>query len=495
MGDSRMSANGGSFDVIIIGAGISGINMAYRLQTQIPGCTYTILEARQSLGGTWDLFRYPGIRSDSDLFTFGFPWYPWRQENPIASGESIMAYMKDAAAKFGIDQHIRYKHSLDQAAWSSKHHAWSLTVNVDGEAAYYTARFLVFGTGYYNYHTPLETDIPGIGRFQGETVHPQFWPEHLDYADKQIVIIGSGATAVTLLPQLAKKAKLTTMLQRSPSYILPMPNRDQSRSKLSYLLPTSVYYKLKRLSWIIFSRLFVGYCRRFPNRAKQLIEKSVTPLLPLTISYEPHFKPRYLPWEQRLCVCPDGDFYSALRSGKAVVETGVIHEVVSDGIQLTSGKKLPADIIVTATGLKLCVGGGVQFEVDGEQVALNTKFLWNGVMLQDIPNAAFVIGYTDASWTLGADATAHFVCRLLQSMSRKGYVEAKPYLPNSDSLTASPAFNLNSTYVAVGAKSLPKTAAVAPWTGRGGYFSDMFWAKYGNITRGMRYVNGKAKNQ
>lgn len=479
------------FDVIIVGAGISGINAAYRVQEQLPGASYAILEARHDLGGTWDLFKYPGIRSDSDLFTFGFAFNPWNRSNPIAEGSAIKSYMSETAQKFGIDKHILYKHKLVSSNWSSEENVWSLDVDNEGSSKTYTARFLIFGTGYYNYHEPLQAEIPGIENFQGQIIHPQFWPEDLDYKDKKIVIIGSGATAITLLPNLAEKAQRVTMLQRSPTYILSLPNRSASRW-LAYLLPSSVYQKMQRAIWILTSRIFFLFCQRFPTVARWILRQNVNRQLPAHIPHDPHFKPRYNPWDQRLCVCPDGDFFQSLRKGKADVKTDTIKAVTKKGITLNSGETIDADIIITATGLKLQIAGGSSLTVDGEKIDIGSKYLWNGVMLQDLPNACFVIGYTNASWTLGADATAQFVTRLIRNLEARKLIAATPRLKPgiAKSLQQRPLLNLNSTYVTVAQRALPLAADQAPWQPRDHYTKDMAFAKKGDIDTGLEFVQG-----
>ncbi|GFF37656.1 FAD-containing monooxygenase EthA [Aspergillus lentulus] len=483
------------YDIIIVGAGISGINAAYRIQSQLPNHRYAILEARNAIGGTWDLFKYPGIRSDSDLFTFGFSWNPWNQDNPIAEGASISKYMRDTAAQYGIDKHIHFQHRLLAADWSSADNVWKLAVDHEDEPKTYTARFVIFGTGYYNYHEPLAADVPGLSQFQGQVIHPQFWPEDLDYTDKKVVIIGSGATAVTLLPKMAEKAAKVTMLQRSPTYILSLPNRQSSL--LSWILPNTVNRKLQRLRWIFTSRLFFLFCQTFPWMARLLLKLSVVRQLPKNMAYDPHFKPRYNPWDQRLCICPDGDFFKSLHTGHADVKTDTIRQVTANGIELNSGDFLDADIIVTATGLKLQIAGGTSITVDGEKQRVSDKYLWNGVMLQDLPNASFVIGYTNASWTLGADATAHFVCRLLKWMERHHKLAAIPRLNPVLAKQMQPRrlLNLNSTYVTAAEKDLPKAADRGPWQPRDNYLSDLMFAKYGRLDEGLEWVDGEWKKQ
>ncbi|PYH87413.1 FAD/NAD(P)-binding domain-containing protein [Aspergillus ellipticus CBS 707.79] len=478
------------FDVIIVGAGISGINAAYRVQAQFPNCRYAILEARESMGGTWDLFKYPGIRSDSDLFTFGFSWFPWDRENPIAEGPSIVQYLHRASAKYGIDKQIRYQHRLLGADWSSADQLWSLSVDNDGQSRSLSARFVIFGTGYYDYHNPLQADIPNLESFGGEVIHPQFWPEDLDYTDKNIVLIGSGATAITLLPKLAQKAARVTMLQRSPTYILSLPNRN--RSWLSWILPNAAFRRVQRMSWFLTSQLFFFFCQTFPTIARFILRLSVSRQLPASVPFAPHFKPRYNPWDQRLCVCPDGDFFRALHTDHADVKTDTIRTVTKTGVELNSGETLSADLIVTATGLRLQIAGGTSITVDGVPVQVTDKFLWHGMMMQDLPNAAFVIGYTNASWTLGADATALFVCRLLQEMQNRGSTVAVPRVDSADVGKLQPRrlLNLNSTYVTRAEGALPKAADRGPWVPRENYLQDVWFAEHGPMT-GMEFVGTK----
>lgn len=476
------------FDVIIVGAGISGINAAYRVQSELPGYSYALLEARDAIGGTWDLFRYPGIRSDSDLFTFGFSWQPWNQDNPIAEGGSISKYMRETAKLHGIDSHILLRHSLNSADWSTSDNTWSLSVDHDGQEKNYTARFIIFGTGYYDYKTPLQTSIPGLDNFEGQTIHPQFWPENLDYNDKKVVIIGSGATAVTLLPKMAEKANRVTMLQRSPTYILSLPNRNTN--PLAWFLPRSWFRKFQRISWIITSRIFFLFCQKFPAFARLILRLSVSRQLPKHVPHDPHFQPKYNPWDQRLCVCPDGDFFKSLHTGRAEVKTDTIDSVTEKGIKLNSGDELSADIIITATGLRLQIAGGAAISVDGKKIDISEKYLWNGVMLQDVPNASFVIGYTNASWTLGADATALFITRLLKNLENRKMVAAIPSMKDSSNLQQRPLLNLNSTYVSVASKDLPKAADRGPWQPRDNYLSDYMFSQYGKLDQELQLVKG-----
>ncbi|KAH8704245.1 hypothetical protein BGW36DRAFT_423766 [Talaromyces proteolyticus] len=472
-----------SFDVLIIGAGISGINSAYRLQSSFPQYRYAILEARDRIGGTWDLFRYPGIRSDSDLYTFGFPWYPWNRSNPIAEGKDILQYLNDAATEHKIKPNIYFNHHVLKAEWDQQR--WMVNVESNGIKSQFSARFIIFGTGYYDYHEPLDAEIPGLQNFQGDVIHPQFWPEKFDYTDKNIVIIGSGATAVTLLPKLSEKAAKVTMLQRSPSYVVSIPN-PASHSWLGRLLPTSWVYRFNRIRYLLIARFMFIICRRYPVASRGFLTKLMASQLPVGISVDPHFKPSYSPWEQRLCLCPDGDFFKSLRSGKGQIETGIIKTVDADGIQLTSGKKLSTDTIVTATGLKMQLAGRIDIVVNGERIDFSQKYIWNGFMLQDVPNAGFVIGYTNASWTLGAEASIAMICRILKQMESKHASVAVPTLKDPSKLETRSLMNLKSTYIARAREHMPKASSQRPWVPKEDYLSDMYFAKYGNITEGLK---------
>lgn len=475
------------FDVLIVGAGISGINAAYRVQRELPSASYTILEARGGIGGTWDLFRYPGFRSDSDLYTFGFEWRPWAENKVIADGDSIRTYIRESAALHGIDSKVRFHHKLVSSNWSSDQQAWTLLVDADGEKKYFHARFVILSTGYYDYDEALSSFIPGRENFKGTILHPQFWPEEFDYKDKKIVVIGSGSTAVTLIPSLAETATHVTMLQRSPSYILAQPATDAFGQWASKLLPSWMAYRITRLKFLMRGFLFVKFCSFYPLAARRLIKKETVKELPKNVPHDPNFEPHYNPWEQRLCLCPDGDFFKAMRAGTASVVTDTITTVTETGIQLASGRKLDADVIITATGLKIKIAGGSQISVDNTPTTISEKFLWKGVMLQDVPNMATVIGYTNASWTLGADATALLVCRLLKYMKAQNFTAAIPRLEHPESMKAVPALNITSTYIARGKGELPKTGDKAPWLPRTTYFSDLWNAKFASLTQGLQF--------
>ncbi|KAF2185583.1 FAD/NAD(P)-binding domain-containing protein [Zopfia rhizophila CBS 207.26] len=478
-----------NYDVIIIGAGISGVDAAYRLQTTLPDYTYTILEGRDNLGGTWDLFRYPGIRSDSDLHTFGFPFNPWSKPNPIATGESIREYMKATASKFGIDRHFEFRHKVLSANWSSDTQQWRLEVDNRGNRKTYYAKFVILGTGYYSYEKPLEAYIPGLDNFKGTRVHPQFWPESLDYTGKKLVVIGSGATAITLLPALIeRKVGSVTMLQRSPSYVMNLPQKKPGELDFyERWLPGWMSLRITRLRFLVIPWLFYLFCRRFPNAARNVLTKEAKAQLPKDFPIDPHFKPGYNPWDQRLCLCPDSDFFKCFESGRANIVTGTIKEVVEDGIELNSGDKLDADIIVTATGLNLQFAGNIDISVDKEPVKIPEKYMWRASMLSGVPNLALIVGYTNASWTLGADCASRLLTRLMAFMKSKGYTSATPKITAAEAATSQPPLNLNSTYIKAGAAKMPKTGVSGPWLPRDNYFKDNWIANRADLRQGMQF--------
>jgi cation diffusion facilitator CzcD-associated flavoprotein CzcO len=487
------------YDVAIIGAGVSGINTAYRLQTQASKGTtirYAIFEMRKQIGGTWDLFRYPGIRSDSDLHTFGFAWRPWTEKNTIATASSIVKYLEECADVYGIDRNIRFGHKLVRADWSSEALCWTLECVVKGqESRTFRAGFVVMGTGYYDYEKPFPAVIPGIENFKGQVVHPQFWPEDLNYKHRDVVIIGSGATAVTLLPALAKDANKVTQLQRSPTYVVSASRQDKIGPVMKRILPASFAAELTRYIYIVLGYWMYYWCTIFPETAKASLKKKTKQELPTNLAWDPHFKPRYNPWEQRLCLCPDGDYFEALRSGKGDVVTGVIEEVTEDAIRLTSGQELRPDLIVTATGLQLLWAGGATFSVDGVRINAEEKLVWKGMMLQDVPNAAFVMGYTNASWTLGADATAHMITRLLKYMHEHSLAAAIPTLDHGQKqkMKRQALLNLTSTYIESGRRCMPQTGE-GQWARRSNWFQDMREAKRGDMLSDLEFCSKKQHN-
>ncbi|KAI0431746.1 FAD/NAD(P)-binding domain-containing protein [Xylaria sp. FL1042] len=469
------------FDVVIVGAGISGINAAYRIQAQgPPGLKYVILENRDSMGGTWDLFRYPGIRSDSDIFTFGLPWSPWKGIGTMGGGPQIKEYLIESAQSAGIDKHIRYHHKVETADWDSALQKWVFHVNIAGKEtpSIFRSRFVLLGTGYYDYETPMQTVIPGIENFKGKVIHPQFWPKDYDYTGKDVVIIGSGATAVTILPSITDKAERATMLQRSPGYVFSLPSSSIVMRLMFAILPAAIAQRLNRTMWLLSSYLSTWFCRTFPGLAKKYIRRLTIRQLPPSIQWDPHFKPNYNPWEQRFCACMNGDFFAALRSGKADVVTDKIKTITTNSIELESGSALHPDVIVTATGLKLKFGGGIQFSVDGKEFKFSDKFAWKAAMLEDVPNLLFMTGYEDASWTLGADVSAHLFIRLLRVMEQK---KAKVIVPRpSKAMEEKPMMSLSSTYIKKAGRVFPR-GGTEQWSPKRNYFADMAGAKWGNL--------------
>ncbi|EAS35716.3 flavin-binding monooxygenase [Coccidioides immitis RS] len=485
MDKSDTTADGSSAaytDFVVVGAGISGINFAYRIQTTCPSLSYTILESRNTIGGTWDLFNYPGIRSDSDLYTFGFSWYPWTEDCAIADAPSIRRYLEKATRSADIDSHIRFHHKVLSASWKDENADWRLEVEHEGIIKHFRCRYLIFGTGYYDYEHPLAADIPQLDHFKGTVVHPQFWPADLDYSDRKMVIIGSGATAVTLLPNLVEKASHVTMLQRSPSYVLAANNR--SSPLLKRLVPRALLFPLLRSYFLAVSFTLFQFCQAFPNLAKRLIKSVTEKCLPPSIPHNPHFKPHYKPWDQRLCLAPDGDFFEGLRSGKASVATGTIKGFTDKSIILDSGDTIDdVDIVVTATGLKLLLVGNIKVTVNGQPLDPSKKFVWRSCMLQDVPNSCLIVGYTNASWTLGADSTAVLFCRIVQKMLKTRSTSVRPFL--NTSMEPVPLLNLSSTYITKLANTLPKAGNKGPWKPRINYYVDYCISRWGSLKDGL----------
>jgi monooxygenase len=459
------------FDVLVIGAGLSGVGAGCHLRREHPERSFAILEARAAMGGTWDLFRYPGIRSDSDMFTLGYSFAPWQDPQAIADGPAILDYIHETARKYRVDEEIRYGHRVVHASWSSAQARWTLDVEVEGELVQLTADFVLGCTGYYRYDRAYVPELPGIERFAGRVVHPQFWPQDLDYAGKRVVVIGSGATAVTIVPAMADTAAHVTMLQRSPSYIIPRPGRDEIAAKLTKLLPDRMAYALMRwVNWALAMLSFV-VSRRRPELAKRLFRRIVTAALPAGYDVEKHFTPRYNPWEQRLCVAPDGDFFKALHRGTASIETDTIETFTESGIRLSSGTELEADIVVTATGLELVPLGGVDLEVDGETVDISKTMAYRALMLSGVPNLVLALGYTNASWTLKVDITFDYFCRMLTYMDEHGYDEVVA-VNDDPSIEPVPVLDLSSGYILRALDIFPSQGSRAPWRLRQNYAYD-----------------------
>ncbi|MGX6509950.1 flavin-containing monooxygenase [Rhodococcus sp. SJ-2] len=478
-------------DVLVVGAGLSGIGAGYRLQTQCPDRTYAILEARDSVGGTWDLFRYPGIRSDSDMYTLGYPFRPWRGEKSISDGASILQYVRDTAAEYGIDAKIRFGHRVVSAAWSSTDARWTVRVSSGGEDSggedtQLSCAFLYLCSGYYSYESGYLPDIPGLDDFAGTVAHPQFWPDDLDYEGKKVVVIGSGATAVTLVPSLAEKAERVTMLQRSPSYVMSLPSRDPIATRIRKYLPDKVSHRVIRAKNTVANLGFYQLCQRLPGVAKPVLRRLAKRHLRDGSTVDPHFTPSYRPWDQRMCLVPDADLFKVLNSGAADIVTGHIDTVTEKGVLLKSGDHLDADILVTATGLRLVPAGGVEFTIDGETVDLARHYTYRGMMLSGVPNLALCLGYTNASWTLRADLASLYVCRLLNHMRRGGYRIARPVSHHDAS--PQPLLGLTSGYVARSESILPKQGSRSPWLMRQNYLLDLPTMRFGRIDESMEFT-------
>ncbi len=476
------------FDVLVVGAGISGIDAAYRLQTECPDRTFAVFEGRADLGGTWDLFRFPGIRSDSDMYTLGFPFRPWTGSKSIADGASILQYLRDTVAEYGLDRRIRFDHRVTAAEWSTETSTWTVDVQIGGESesTRYTCHFLYVCGGYYRYDHGYTPELPGIERFTGPVIHPQQWPEDLDYRDQRIVVIGSGATAVTMVPAMAGEAAKVTMLQRSPSYFIAQPVRDESTERIHARLPRRLADGVIRWKHVLLTVAFFQLARRAPNLTRKALTTGVAKLLPPNVDVAPHFVPAYDPWDQRVCIVPDGDFFAALRSGKADVVTDRIDTFTEAGIRLESGTELPADIVVTATGLELLALGGISLSVDGVKIEPGATYMYRGFLLSGMPNFAFGLGYTNASWTLRVDLSARSVCKILNHMRARGYAKVVPTVDGSP-LVPKPFFDLDAGYIRRGADQLPKQASDAPWKLRQNYLLDAFEARFGDRDKALTY--------
>jgi cation diffusion facilitator CzcD-associated flavoprotein CzcO len=469
-------------DVLVVGAGLSGIGAGCHLQSDCPGKTFAILEARDSIGGTWDLFRYPGIRSDSDMFTLGYSFRPWEEAKAIADGPSILSYINATASDHGVDSKIRFNHRVVRAEWSTAETRWIVEAERTdtGETVRLSCGFLFICSGYYRYDQGYTPEFQGTERFAGRIVHPQHWPEDLDYAGKRVVVIGSGATAVTLVPAMAGSAEHVTMLQRSPGYIVSLPARDPFADLLRRLLPAKVAYPIVRWKNVIVTTLFFQLSRSRPNIVKAFIRRGVRKALPAGYDVDTHFKPHYQPWDQRVCLVPDGDLFEAISSGDASVVTDGVETFTENGLKLTSGAELEADVIVTATGLNLLVMGGMTMAVDGREVTPSEHVGYKGMMLSGVPNMALALGYTNASWTLKCDLVSAYVCRLLNHMDAHGYGQCTPRAPDP-SVPTEPFLDLTSGYVQRSLHLLPKQGDRAPWRLHQNYARDIQLLKRGSL--------------
>jgi len=457
-------------DVLIVGAGISGISMAAHMKMLCPGLSFAMIERRDDLGGTWDLFRYPGVRSDSDMHTLGFRFEPWIDDRAIADGEAILAYLHRVVAERDIGRHIRFGTTAISADWRSDEARWHVTVE-DGEGWHeLTARFLYLASGYYDYDDPYDARLPGLASFAGEVVHPQFWPEDLDYTDKRVVVVGSGATAVTIVPAMAGKAAHVTMLQRTPTWMAAGPSRDTLANRLRRWLPAWLAYRIVRQKNIRLRHLFFTKARSEPDKVAKYLAGKLRE--ELGAAYSADFQPPYAPWDQRLCLVPDSDFFDAVKAGSASVITGEIESFEKDGIRLKSGEAVPADIVVTATGLRLAIGGKIAVSLNGAAVDFSRHWFYRGCMFSNVPNLAVVFGYLNASWTLRADNTAAYVCRLLNRMADKRADVAVPSLPEDHGLEETSIIIFSSGYLQRARDLMPKSAAALPWRLNQDYLED-----------------------
>jgi len=472
-------------DVLIIGAGLSGVGAACHLQKKVPNKTYAILEGRQAIGGTWDLFRYPGIRSDSDMYTLGYNFKPWTNPKAIADGPDIRAYIQEAARENGIEKNIRFGHKSLKASWCTDKARWTVDVQRTdtGDVFQIECGFLLGCTGYYNYDAGFTPEFKGRDRFKGQIIHPQHWPENLDYTGKRVVVIGSGATAVTLIPSMAETAEHVVMLQRSPSYVASVPLKDKLSNKLRRYLPEKLVYRMARTRNVGFQMFFYKLARAKPKAIRRLLLSQVRRQVGENFDMK-HFSPKYNPWDERLCAVPNGDLFKSIRNGKASVVTDLIDTFTEKGILLQSGQELEADIIITATGLDLQLLGGMALELDGQPFTMSQTMNYKGFMFKDVPNFGMVFGYTNASWTLKADITIEYLCRLLKLMDKKKMKQVTPRLTDS-SVHEEPFLDFQSGYVQRALAHLPRQGNKAPWKLHQNYALDLAMLRYGDLDDGV----------
>ena len=480
------------FDVLVVGAGLSGIGAGYHLQANSPRKTYAILEGRDAIGGTWDLFRYPGIRSDSDMYTLGYSFKPWREAKAIADGPRILNYVRETAETYGINKHIRYGHQVKRASWSSEDAVWKVEAEVgpDKTPVSLTCGFLFMCSGYYDYAGGYQPDFPGMASFKGPFIHPQHWPKDLDYKGKKVVVIGSGATAVTLVPAMAGDAAHVTMLQRSPTYVVSRPAEDAMANKLRQTLPAMLAYHIIRWRNVLGGMYFFNLARKKPEQVKKAIIDMVRQEMGPDYDVDTHFTPRYNPWDQRLCLVPDADLFDAIKAGKAEVVTDQIETITKRGIKLASGRTLDADIIVSATGLKMQLLSGVDFVVDGKRTDLAKSMSYKGMMYSDVPNLASSFGYTNASWTLKCDLTCEYVCRMLNYMDKRGIAYGVPR-KTDPTLTEEPWLDFSSGYVQRALDQLPRQGSKRPWKLYQNYALDLMTLRFGAVDDGSMEFHRK----
>ena len=494
--ESAVSGNGSAplrrtehLDVLVVGAGLSGIGAGAQLRRSCPGKSFAILEARGRVGGTWDLFRYPGIRSDSDMFTLGYSFRPWEQAEAIADGPSILSYVKDTAREYDVERAIRFNHRVVRAEWSTDEARWLVDVERSdtGERLALSCDFLYMCSGYYRYDEGYTPEFEGTERFRGDIIHPQHWPEDYDYTGKRVVVIGSGATAVTLVPAMAERAEHVTMLQRSPSYVISLPARDPLAKLLRGRLPARISYPLVRWKNALLANVFYRLSRRRPRLIKRLIRRGVEKNLPPGYPTDPHFKPNYNPWDQRVCLVPDGDLFEAISSGGASMVTDRIETFTEKGLLLESGFELEADVIITATGLNVRIFGGMEIAVDGETLDVPDLVTYKGMMIAGVPNLAYALGYTNASWTLKVDLVTRYVCRLINHMDEHGYAYCTPQGPDP-SLPTEPFIDLMSGYVLRAIEQMPKQGQTVPWRLHQNYTRDVLGLRYGRLDEAMEFT-------
>ena len=469
-------------DVLIIGAGLSGIGAASHLEREAPNKSYAILESRGAMGGTWDLFRYPGIRSDSDMHTLGYSFKPWKHERAIADGPAILDYIRETAREYDVEKHIRYNQRATKISWDSDRAVWTVTIEQEGaNASTISCNFIYSCTGYYRYDQGYTPDFPDIEQFKGQVIHPQLWPEDLDYADKNVVVIGSGATAITVVPEMAKTAKHVTMLQRSPTYVVSRPGQDSFALRMNRWLPSKLAYLVTRWKNVSMQALLYQYSRRRPQKMKEFLLSLTRRELRGAVDVDTHFNPKYNPWDQRLCLVPDSDLFRSLRKGTSSVVTDHIKRFTKTGIKLESGDLLKADIVVSATGLELLPMGGMEIQIDGKIMALPDTLGYRGMMLSDIPNFVLAAGYTNASWTLKCDLTSEYVCRMLNHMDKKGFAYCVPR--NRDPAMERVSFlDLASGYVDRSIDRFPKQGLKSPWKLYQNYLLDILSLRFGALS-------------
>ncbi|KAH8730282.1 hypothetical protein GQ44DRAFT_701112 [Phaeosphaeriaceae sp. PMI808] len=484
-----------NFDIIVVGGGISGVNSAYRISTELPTSSFAVLESRHEIGGTWSLFTYPGVRSDSDLHTFGFAFNPWKSSNSIATGESILSYMKETVQKFNLEKHFKFRQKVQSADWKDAEQKWRLEVDVNDERGetkreIYWAKWIMLGTGYYDYEKGLDAHIPGLDSFKGKVVHPQFWPKDMEYKDKNVVIIGSGATTITLMPAMVNKGvRMVTQLQRSPSYVMSIPQqKPDDQGWLRKAVPEWLALKWLRAANILGAIVLYAFCQKYPARAIKFLNGQAKKLLPADFPIDPHLKPKYNPWDQRMCLCPDGDYFKCFESGRAKIVTDTIKTVTENGIELNSGERLDADIVVTATGLQMQLFGGMQIRTNGKPVDISSQYFWRMAMVTSLPNMGNIIGYWNHSWTLGSDASVHLYIRLIKRMLKDGYTSVVPEMSEEDKkkpdMAASP---LSSTYVQNVISHMPRCKDSVAWQPRPNYIVDRWRVERCNLNDGLKW--------